>query len=343
MQQAQGHLATIRAGALTGIADLLAPRGVRAERLCERRGVDPVVLCDADARLPLEQYLALLEDAAHSSDQPGLGLQLGYRQPLSSIGPGAQRMAGARTLGDAIRVLIDDLPLHQDGVCIELEQDGRWASVSYSISHLHGLEYAQDAELSLAKMLAAVRRLGGNPQWAPAQVHFEHTAPADPALQRRLFDAPVHFAQPRNALIFASDWLQMPLRVAPGEIAAAPSSRQPAHAPNGDLMRELRRRVLSALPQGGVTIDDIAAQLGLSERTLQRRLQTLGLSFQQFVEELRFETACRYLRQGHLPLTEIGYLLGYSEPSAFSRAFRRWSGVSPLSYRRQLGAAQDGR
>ncbi|MFT4047430.1 MAG: helix-turn-helix transcriptional regulator [Solimonas sp.] len=86
-------------------------------------------------------------------------------------------------------------------------------------------------------------------------------------------------------------------------------------------MSELRRRVLGALPQGHPTIDAIAAQL--------------GLSFQQLVEELRHESACRYLRQGHLPLTEIGYLLGYSEPSAFSRAFRCWSGDSPLAYRRR--------
>ncbi|WP_084196908.1 AraC family transcriptional regulator [Solimonas soli] len=339
MQQAQwsGAGATIRAGALTGIADALAPRGLRAEPFCERRGVDPAVLADAEARLPLDRYVELLEDASRSSRQPGLGLHLGYAQPLSSIGPGAQRIAGAHCFGEAIALLIADLPLHQDGVRIELQLDGRWASVSYSIAHLHGLEYAQDAELSLAKMLAAVRRLGGDPRWAPAQVHFEHPAPADPAAQRRLFDAPVHFAQPRNALVFAREWLQAPLRGPRAAAVAALPAGKPACGA-GDLMGELRRRILGALPEGGVTIDAIAAQLGLSERTLQRRLQAVGLSFQQLVERLRYDSACRYLRQGHLPLTEIGYLLGYSEPSAFSRAFRRWSGASPLAYRRRVTA-----
>lgn len=105
---------------------------------------------------------------------------------------------------------------------------------------------------------------------------------------------------------------------------------------DGALLSELKRRILAALPDGGVTIDVIALRLGFSERTLQRRLQAARLNFQQLVEQLRFDAACRYLQQGDLPLTEIGYQLGYSEPSAFSRAFRRWSGVSPLVYRRSL-------
>jgi AraC-like DNA-binding protein len=104
------------------------------------------------------------------------------------------------------------------------------------------------------------------------------------------------------------------------------------------LLGEVRHRVLSALPDGGVTIDVIAARLGLSERTLQRRLQAAHLNFQLLVEQLRFEVACRHLQQNDLPLTEIGYRLGYSESSAFSRAFRRWSGVSPLAYRRRTNA-----
>ncbi|NGY06242.1 helix-turn-helix transcriptional regulator [Solimonas terrae] len=103
-----------------------------------------------------------------------------------------------------------------------------------------------------------------------------------------------------------------------------------------DLLGELQRRILEALPEGGATLDAIAARLGFSERTLQRRLQGARLNFQQLVEQLRFEVARRHLQQGELPLTEIGYQLGYSEPSAFSRAFRRWSGASPLAYRRRV-------
>ncbi|MGH8447234.1 MAG: AraC-like transcriptional regulator QhpR [Solimonas sp.] len=341
MQQARWNDAgaTIRAGALTGITAALAPRGLRPEPICERRGVDPAVLADAEARLPVERYVDLLEDAARASGNAALGLRLGYTQPLSSIGPGAARVAQARTFGEAIATLIVDLPLHQDGVSIELQIDGRWASVAYSIRHLHGIEYAQDAELSIAKMLAATRRLGPDSEWAPAQVHFEHPAPADPAAQRRLFGAPVHFSQPRNALIFERSWLDTPLRGAAlgVEFQAAIASATAIANDELSLVAALKGRILRALPEGAATIEAIAGQLALSERTLQRRLQAAGLNFQQLVEQLRFETACRLLCQGHLPLTEIGYLLGYSEPSAFSRAFRRWSGASPLAYRRRNG------
>ncbi|HEY9546961.1 MAG TPA: AraC family transcriptional regulator [Solimonas sp.] len=117
--------------------------------------------------------------------------------------------------------------------------------------------------------------------------------------------------------------------------ARAIAQGQSSQREDSNLLAELQRCIRDALPDGGATLDAIAATLGFSERTLQRRLQSVQLNFQQLVERLRFEAACQYLLQGDLPLTEIGYQLGYSEPSAFSRAFRRWSGVSPLAYRRR--------
>ena len=166
-------------------------------------------------------------------------------------------------------------------------------------------------------------------------MHFAHAAPHDIAPQRGLFGAPVHYAQPRNALIFARELLAMPLD-------GVGHAMHGASMPSADLLVELKRQVMRQLADGSVAIDAVAARLGLSERTLQRRLHAEGLSFQQLVERLRFDTACRLLCEGRLSLTEIGYRLGYSEPSAFSRAFRRWSGDSPLAYRRRTGSRQGG-
>lgn len=117
--------------------------------------------------------------------------------------------------------------------------------------------------------------------------------------------------------------------------SAAHAGAQWSERAETELLRQLQQCILDALPEGGATLDVIAGRLGFSERTLQRRLQGAQLNFQQLVERLRFDAARHYLLQGGLPLTEIGYRLGYSEPSAFSRAFRRWSGVSPLAYRRR--------
>lgn len=118
-------------------------------------------------------------------------------------------------------------------------------------------------------------------------------------------------------------------------MAGMPETWSSVRCAEPDLLPELQRCILDALPDGRATLDAVAARLGFSERTLQRRLQGAQLNFQQLVERLRFDSACRYLLQGDLPLTEIGYQLGYSEPSAFSRAFRRWAGMSPLAYRRR--------
>ncbi|HWY24103.1 MAG TPA: helix-turn-helix transcriptional regulator, partial [Nevskia sp.] len=108
----------------------------------------------------------------------------------------------------------------------------------------------------------------------------------------------------------------------------------PAATPCDDLLARVRQHILRGLRAGPVSIEAVAASLDLSERTLQRRLGECGATFNELIEGMRFELSQRYLRQDHLSLTEIGYLLGYSELSAFSRAFRRWAGVSPIEFRK---------
>jgi len=102
--------------------------------------------------------------------------------------------------------------------------------------------------------------------------------------------------------------------------------------------QRLRQVMLKLIPEGGATLPRVAAELHCSTRTVQRRLGTVDLGYQQLLDRLREQLACRYLRQTSLTLSELALLLGYSDQSAFSRAFRSWAGVTPGRFRKRAVA-----
>jgi AraC-like DNA-binding protein len=330
--------ATIRCGALDGLDTLLESRGASLATACAAAGVDSRLLDAPEARLPVRHYVELLEAAARISGDDTLGLHLGWAQTPASLGMLGEATVRAPDLAAAVACYSRYLYLHQEGARLELLVDGRKAVVAYSIRDAEILDYRQDAEMSIAKMMRFARLISGRPALTPAAVYFEHPEPRDTSEHRRLFGAPVYFSQPYNALVVPCELLSARNVGADGEplslLQRHAQARQPEHCADGDLMAEVRRQILRGLRCGDVSIETIAAAMSLSERTLQRRLGEHGESFNELVSRLRFELSQRYLRHDHLSLTEIGYLLGYSELSAFSRAFRRWAGVSPIEFRR---------
>jgi AraC-like DNA-binding protein len=342
--------ATMRCASLAGLEALLARRGVGLATVCAAVGIDPVMLSHPESRLPVRHFVELLEEAARLSGDDAIGLKLGYSQGLDSFGPLSEAALQSPDLASAVTNVARYFFVHQEGAQLELRLDGRHAVIAYSICDAEILDYRQDAELSLAKMLNFARALTGNRAWNPVAVYFEHPEPRDSGEHRRIFGAPVYFSQPCNALVAPRELLALrvgatgsqhavrpdPQRLEPlDRLAQIRDCARAAHAtPTDGLLAGVRQYILRGLRSGSVSIESVAAALDLSERTLQRRLGECGVTFNELVERMRFELSQRYLRQDHLSLTEIGYLLGYSELSAFSRAFRRWAGVSPIEFRK---------
>lgn len=332
-----GRAATMRCASLAGLDVLLQRRGVMLEPVCAAVGVDPALLSQPEARLPVRQFVELLEHAAHVSGDEGIGLRLGCSQDPSTFGPLADAIVHATDVAGAVANVARWFHVHQEGAGLELRIEGRHALIAYSIRDPQVLEYRQDAELSIAKMMNFARILTGNRAWAPHAVYFEHPEPRDSAEHRRVFGAPVYFSQPCNALVAPRELLSQRLagdgRQRLEQLQRLAESLAPP-APADELLALVRQQIQRRLRAGNVSIQAVAAALDLSERTLQRRLGESGVTFNELVEGMRLDLSRRYLRQDHLSLTEIGYLLGYSELSAFSRAFRRWTGVSPIEFRR---------
>lgn len=188
----------------------------------------------------------------------------------------------------------------------------------------------------LSTMLHVGRELTGR-RWKPNRVCFEHQKPATITVHKRVFQAPVHFGCARTELVFAARLLELPLPKADPALAAllqrgAQALLGPAVA--GSSVADQVRRVIGKVSgPGDLQLTVVARKLGTSARTLQRRLHAEGSSFDELVRETRSTLAKNYLRKRELAICEIAYLLGFSQPSAFHRAFQRWTGMTPRTFR----------
>jgi AraC-like DNA-binding protein len=188
----------------------------------------------------------------------------------------------------------------------------------------------------LSTMLHVGRQLTGR-HWKPRAVRFEHRKPVAIAAQKRVFQAPVHFGCARTELVFDARLLEVPLPKADPALAALLRRNAQAllgPAATGKKFTDEVRRVLGKVSApGDLQLSVVARKLGTSARTLQRRLGEEGSAFHELVHETRSALAKKYLRKGELAICEIAYLLGFSQPSAFHRAFQRWTGMTPRSFR----------
>jgi AraC-like DNA-binding protein len=220
---------------------------------------------------------------------------------------------------------------------------------TYTLEHtddgcLFNLEKAGDGRLGMllsneASLSAVdvISREVTTASFAPLAVYFKHAARGDASVYETHFGCPVRFESGRDALLVSEDHLDAPNRLGDETVVSFfdrhLEQELAARAIDDGLEHRVRRAVASVLSEGVPTLSAIASELGLGSRTLQRRLSDSGLSFQGVVDMARRELAQRLLRETDYSLAEIAFLTGFSEQSGFTRAFRRWAGQTPRSYR----------
>lgn len=327
--------AWVRSGVLAGTPELLAELGVDAQALAADCGLDPAALDLPDLPVPGAAVVGFFETAAERSGCEDLGIRLASRQDLSILGPLWMTMRSAQTVRDALQVLAQFFVAHTSGAVVGFEPkaDGS-AIVSYALSAGVSTRDRQTVELGLA-LLCNELRLHCGAAWLPLAAQFAHGRPRSLASHRRAFGPHVHFAQERNAVWIGPACLGTPLS----------GSSLPTHAM---LKRLLVSRVDGAqavaskveaamralMPFAACGREHVATLAHLSQRTLQRRLAEAGTSFQDLRDRVRADIALKYLRQSSLQAAQIAEILGYSEPAAFTRAFRRQHGLTPSEARR---------
>jgi AraC-like DNA-binding protein len=331
---------SVLASAATGIVKFIERQRGDVDRIFGNAGISPEMAGSPTLQLSLTSYCRLFEESARITRNDNFGLWFGNAYDPRDLGLWGYASLSAPTLGTALQTLVELFPYHQQTSTMALTatSDGMMR-LEYRVDAPHIIERRQDAELSLGMFLNLIREAMGQ-SWAPEEVHFEHPKPEQWRDHERAFAAPAFFAQPTNAIIFRPQIIKHAMPAADPRLMSAMKLCLERLSDRQDVRFSITDRVRSAvrsrLPEGFPPIDGIAAELRLPLATIQRELHYDGLSYSALVENTRRDLALSYVRQRQLSFSEIAFLVGYSELSAFSRAVRRWTGLSPRALRAEV-------
>jgi AraC-like DNA-binding protein len=321
-------------GAYLPLPALLEQSGIALGDVLAATGLDASIFEDADNLISLSDAARLLQVSAELANCDHMGLLVGQRVGLSSLGLAGQAALCAATVGDGLRNLSAHFQLHNTGAIVSLVESGRSARLVYAVVEPGMGDTRQLQQGTTAAAFNVLRQLCG-PEWLPTLVTIAGRAPANPRECHRFFQAPLSFDAPESAIVFESRWLEqaLPAPSQPDELEAALRARWALHVetfPAG-LRRVVRREMLV----GELSMDHVARLLNMQRRTLARRLEQEATTFSGVVEATKRDVACQLLRETRLPIQQIADYLNYSSAANFSTAFRRWTGVPPRTYRGQ--------
>lgn len=328
----------IRARALTGFADLVAAAGGDAGTLLAAAGIPPTALAEPESILPLDPLAEMLDQAAHQLDLPDLGLMLSARQDIAVLGAVALVVRHSASVGEALLALERNLAYHSPGASLRIAPGPHPDTVEfrYDLKLGPGVPRRQAIELSYAIGLDFLR-MAAPQEWGAWEVCFRHSAGPDPQAWRQRFGVTPCYGQPCDMIILPASVLARKIDTGNGALRDT-IERAIRHAIRNhplDIGAQVEALAARQLAHGHVTRVHIAGLLGLHERTLARRLAQQGLVFEELVDGVRRRGAQTMLAEGAIPLSALAGLLGYNGQSAFTRACKRWFGMSPGGVRRQ--------
>lgn len=316
------------------LAYLAAHRHDTAEVL-RAAGVDPAFVTDPEARVPHRAAVELWATAGRITQDPDLGLHVAEAIRPGAFGALDYAVRTSATLGAGFTRLSRYHRVLHDTAQMEIEVDRHHAVLSHRLP-LPGGAPRPVSEFVLGAWVVTGRQATGV-EWVPRQVCFPHAEPADISEHQRLFRAPLKFQHTRSELVLDRRLLDLPMLNADATLQPIVEAQLEALHDRVVLPNSTADSVRSILGDrlcdGEPRLEILARELRMSPRTLNRRLQDEGTGFQRILSEVRRELAERHLRDGRLAIGEITFLLGFSEASAFHRAFKRWTGVTPAAYR----------
>lgn len=326
--------ARIHLGPFRAVPDLLTRMGVRWQPVLRHACISRADLEDQELSSPLDRIDRLLGECVARSGCEHFGLLIGQTVDLRSFGIPGRIALSAPTPGDALAALVRHFVLHDSAGSPRVAVTDDTAVMSYGI-HVPGVGNAQQVyDLSVAAMCNVLRQLCGA-EWRPNAVTLPRKRPPDIAPYREILQAPLRFDALHAAVVFPSHWLTRRLPDADALLYRLLESRavQEAAGHGPLLCRETRRAIRDLQQTGECSRAAVAGRLGLHERTLGRRLQAAGTTFRQLLDASRADVAAQLLRDTRSPIARIAESLGYKDATAFTRAFRGWTGVTPREFR----------
>lgn len=332
--------ATIATTLLIDFVAFLGRRGFAADQVCVTAGIDPRWLEEPNSRVPASAMARLWVAGERLTGDADLGLH-----SAESYNPGALSIVGyvilsCRTAEDALVRLARYAPLLNEGLQVQVDRVHGLTRCRFGAADgvASFLQHAprQAVETLAAGIVLTLGRLAVRPP-VPVEVTFRHSAPLSTVEHRRLLGETVRFDRPDNAVVYTTSSL------AAGMVSADPGlldsfevdamrrlAQLTSHGPiSGRIQAILGARLKGEVP----SLASIAAELGMSERSVQRGLHEERTSYRALIDEVRKDLALAHLSRSGATAADVAFLLGFSEPSAFTRAFRRWTGLSPSQFK----------
>jgi AraC-like DNA-binding protein len=323
------------------IRDALDTYGIDGNGVYRQVGLDPAALDDANARYPVAAIRRLWKLAAELSGDSCFGLTAAEQwHPTSWHGLGYAWLASA-TLEEAFRRLVRYSGLISTSANIALEERGGVLRLTASTVPGAGLEDWPVLVDASAATIVHMCRVACGRDFDPDGVELPHEGRGCRRRRQEFFRAPILYGAREIAILVNAGRARRPLPSANAELAHANErviADYLAALGGGSTSVRVRRQLIDDLPSGDVTEEGVARALHMSRRTLQRKLGDEGTTYAAVLQDVRRELAESFIRDDSLTLSEITYLLGFSEVSSFSRSFKRWTGLPPTAYRRRQAA-----
>jgi AraC-like DNA-binding protein len=330
---------TVGAGLVRGLMELAMSKGASQAELLERSAIGLADLQDVDRRIPFAKYVALMRAGKELANDPALALHYGETNDMAQVSVVGLIAYACETMVEAMAQvnrygrLVVEFDGPKERYAHARNDEGLWLVDRRENPN----DFPELTESTFARAICGPRRFGVT-QLAKA-VHVTHSAPAYRVEVERVYGAPVTFDAGWNAVLLDEKWLSHKISVQPRYVFGILSEHADALLKALANSKSARGRVesllLPVLHKGEASMDAVADKMGLSRQTLFRQLKAEGTTFEKVLDELRHKLALEYLRGKKVSVNETAYLVGFSEPAAFSRAFKRWTGVNPREMRHE--------
>lgn len=311
--------------------------GVSTNDLLKKADVDRSFLSNPDNKLPLEDYYAILDAAIEMTGDPFFGLHMGESADVGDLSIVGYIMASCRNVGEAFEKAGKYFGLIGSVLDIYWRVEGDSAKFIYDMrKHFSNKCIKHCVDTGLSNFYNMIKNIARDPVELK-EVWVKAESPGDISEYKRIFNCPILFKKDIAALVFTSKVPDIPLRH-PNPALLALLEHHASSFLNKIDENDYYSRKISILLFGQIqgnspTIENVAKELGMSVRVLQKKLKEEGVTFSEITTSVRQELAKSYLAEKRYSIDDITYLLGFSEPSVFRRAFKTWTGVTPGQYR----------
>ncbi len=325
---------TAAVGDARGMVNFAVGQGVDREHLLASAGVTAGMLGNFDARLSLPAYRRLIETGARLTNDPAFALHYAAAIDVSEISVLGLITHASETMIDAFaqinrytRLITDVASDAPNRFTLERDGEGLWLTDHRADPN----DFIELTEMSFARMVCGTRVFGDTP--FVLEIHVTHPAPPYAPEYESVFQAPVKFSAGRNAMRVDERWLTYRVAKQPrftfGILSAHADRLLKDLQGSDDFAHRIEAAIMSRLHTGATDLATVAKELGVSRQTIFRRLKAENTSYEKLLDNLRHRLALSYFQERKVSVNDVAYLLGYSAPSAFTRAFKRWTGTSP--------------